>query len=1367
MAADQKKLSTTGKKVVQLINQTVTGIYEDAVYGNYNTWFPGQDQSQPVNSVVLHSTMGTEAQKIANQMRAGLTQDDNDFINQYIIDFPREIANNYAKIIDNSSTKRTAQNKVDTDPYTQQIGVSRTGILTTPTYATFMEGRRLNKNISGYAGTNNTYSMCDIVCSIDIETNSGEHVYAVLGKLQTLSYSIYQQKQPVRVLGNMNAKDYVYGQRTIAGSLVFAVFNRHWLVDIYDELVNKGIMKNWHYVADELPPFNITVSFANEYGYDSKMALYGVRLMTEGQVMSINDIYIENTYQFVAMDIEYMDALNAWQTTNKINRRWTNTKAAGIIQSNADAKLAAAKKAEAEAAAAAKKKMVGKSVDNEKASDQNNQKNNKQEDLNKSIEAAEKELERIETVNGPESEEATKARNKLESLKKQLNSSSGATLNQQPLVKNNGSIATPLDNNVEKDIALFDDLSEEDNSVATPLDKTVQEDIEQFDDQSTDNNWEEDADQYDKDQKESEEWKKSLTLQMPVGDPTVDTAADQETKLYQNWQKEVERIEQEYQDAKIAANGDEDELADIEELHDAKIQNLAEQYDWKYEYISQNYPEKINGKTNHYNFGSQENTAIKNLNILQERTFPDISEDSAELTPEVQEANDKAVDISNNFKNTFNTISQQFDTISQHINQTKEENNRSTIDQTIGNMQEILVDYHALVNQDEDIVDDDLKSFYDKLNEIEQQPISNEEKFNALNTIKNTTWNTYQEFQSNAQKQASQNAIELKNNINNANATILENENNANTQLTEAKTNSITSIINNASDTIASYKNDVVQWLQDHTGQSEDIDIPEETQTWFDDLEDTVSQYNLSTAAEEAYNRGKQFFTEKRQNDIDRIFTTDQTDGLSIGTYTPETLMGQTEESLLDQLKLKYDAAKEDIKNGAAASILIANPTLAAAVGAHFIAKQGLLDKCFDNEASNIKQWFAERSSNIDIEQDSYDEKEISYDNNENTDYNIQIPSIFADNALGKQITDNYLKSTSQQEVVDNLTDNLNEKRQEILKNNTTDFSLTNSIKNQYQKLSKDFINIENTIREKIGLQQRSEITDLYDQYEDDIAQHYQTIDPTDPDNQKAYSPAIKMVNNMRELMEPNYNLPVNPTGTWQGAGQGGFNKPQRFSLDGGDTLGWGYGKQGKTTCITSCAIACPGTFLNPNGYDYVMDTDIAQDKAKAAGAYVRYGEGNQYAWESVSQEQLNQMYRPQPGDVVIVSTGEYQDGGHAMMVMEDGQHLIHTGSGISSYIDENGKFVDALDIIKRNETYKKEHNGQDSREFIDNLRRTGVDPHLTVDMLMTYKTGNSEDFEKEGDRYLIACLQTSKYADNVDMIQDSQLTALRNLKVR
>ena len=170
------------------------------------------------------------------------------------------------------------------------------------------------KQLSIYHATNASFSGCDIVATIEIAPTTGKKVYATLGTLQTISYSIHQEKIPVRVLGNMNAKDWIFGPRTIAGSLVFAVLNKHWLVELYDELYENAEMKGSHFIADEIPPFNITITFANEYGFDSKMVLYGVRIVDEGQTMSINDLYIENTYQFVACDINIMDSLTNYQS---------------------------------------------------------------------------------------------------------------------------------------------------------------------------------------------------------------------------------------------------------------------------------------------------------------------------------------------------------------------------------------------------------------------------------------------------------------------------------------------------------------------------------------------------------------------------------------------------------------------------------------------------------------------------------------------------------------------------------------------------------------------------------------------------------------------------------------------------------------------------------------------------------------------------------------------------------------------------------------------------------------------------------------------------------------------------------------------
>lgn len=154
--------------------------------------------------------------------------------------------------------------------------------------------------------TYNSYSGCDMVATAQISSHSAlkDKVYT-LGSIQTISISTHQDKRPVRSLGNINAKDYTMGQRTIAGSLVFAVFDKHFADQMFkDSITASDIETSTILLSDELPPFDITISYANEYGHASKMRLYGVRLVNEGQVMSINDIYTENTYQFVATGLE-------------------------------------------------------------------------------------------------------------------------------------------------------------------------------------------------------------------------------------------------------------------------------------------------------------------------------------------------------------------------------------------------------------------------------------------------------------------------------------------------------------------------------------------------------------------------------------------------------------------------------------------------------------------------------------------------------------------------------------------------------------------------------------------------------------------------------------------------------------------------------------------------------------------------------------------------------------------------------------------------------------------------------------------------------------------------------------------------------
>lgn len=178
-------------------------------------------------------------------------------------------------------------------------------------------GGKTNKGVYKIGDSYTSYSGCDIIASIEIPKinpdGSETTVPYVLGSLQTISISTYQDKVPVRAIGNMNAIDYTMGPRTIAGSLVFAVFDKHFADNIFNDLSKE----NTDILVDELPAFNVTITYANEYGSMSRMALYGVRIVEEGQVVSINDVYTENTYKYCALSLERLNKKNT-QSNNKM-----------------------------------------------------------------------------------------------------------------------------------------------------------------------------------------------------------------------------------------------------------------------------------------------------------------------------------------------------------------------------------------------------------------------------------------------------------------------------------------------------------------------------------------------------------------------------------------------------------------------------------------------------------------------------------------------------------------------------------------------------------------------------------------------------------------------------------------------------------------------------------------------------------------------------------------------------------------------------------------------------------------------------------------------------------------------------------------
>lgn len=156
-----------------------------------------------------------------------------------------------------------------------------------------------------------TFTGADITCVVHVLGNGGITTPVVLANCQTLSYSIHRDKFPVRALGHTYARGYCRGGRTIGGSMVFTMFDREVLWEIIqtysmDVELNENEMEYSSYspMLDQLPPFDITVTFQNEYGDVANMAIYGVEIVDEGAVLSVDDLLVEKTVSYIARDID-------------------------------------------------------------------------------------------------------------------------------------------------------------------------------------------------------------------------------------------------------------------------------------------------------------------------------------------------------------------------------------------------------------------------------------------------------------------------------------------------------------------------------------------------------------------------------------------------------------------------------------------------------------------------------------------------------------------------------------------------------------------------------------------------------------------------------------------------------------------------------------------------------------------------------------------------------------------------------------------------------------------------------------------------------------------------------------------------------
>ena len=124
------------------------------------------------------------------------------------------------------------------------------------------------------------------------------------------------------------------GPRTISGSVIFTVFHKHALHEILDlnlGYYSTGTSDHDRYrdttsLPDQIPPLDISLIFANEYGALSHMGLWGLEFVQEGTTFSIEDIYSENVVQYIARDLDPIRLVGTRKVDSKgITSEWNKT----------------------------------------------------------------------------------------------------------------------------------------------------------------------------------------------------------------------------------------------------------------------------------------------------------------------------------------------------------------------------------------------------------------------------------------------------------------------------------------------------------------------------------------------------------------------------------------------------------------------------------------------------------------------------------------------------------------------------------------------------------------------------------------------------------------------------------------------------------------------------------------------------------------------------------------------------------------------------------------------------------------------------------------------------------------------------------
>lgn len=209
--------------------------------------------------------------------------------------------------------------------------------------------KNLNEAFSSFTGAD--------INAIITYNDSGTFKQKLIGTLSSITVSVVREVNPLWSMGSSDFRAVAKGKRSVSGTLVFTVFDKDPVVrDIFQDMTKTDLFKEastqnndfettnggllngsttaqslsvqaaqnvrnlvgaqTRRYADQLPPFDITISMTNENGASSVAAVRQIYIVSQGGGWSTHDLESDQVYSYIARFYEPLTPIVARASGN-------------------------------------------------------------------------------------------------------------------------------------------------------------------------------------------------------------------------------------------------------------------------------------------------------------------------------------------------------------------------------------------------------------------------------------------------------------------------------------------------------------------------------------------------------------------------------------------------------------------------------------------------------------------------------------------------------------------------------------------------------------------------------------------------------------------------------------------------------------------------------------------------------------------------------------------------------------------------------------------------------------------------------------------------------------------------------------------